>query len=121
MKHARIYVDTDGSSHFEDMDVELEQVDRTPPVPPLDLSSFVQTSQFAFCRFPAGWFADWHRAPRRQFFFFFSGEIEIGVSEGDVRRFGPGSVVLLEDTDGKGHTTRVIGKEDVLSAVVQLA
>jgi len=71
--------------------------DLAPPVPPLDFSLFFQKTQFAFSRFPAGWFADWRPAPRRQFFFFFSGEIEIVVGDGEVRRFGLGSIVLLED------------------------
>ena len=31
-----------------------------------------------------------------------------------------GSAVLLEDTAGKGHRSRVIGDEDVLAIVVQL-
>jgi len=52
--------------------------------------------------------------------FYLSGEIEAQTSDGEVRIFGPGSVTLLEDTTGKGHTSRVVGTEDVLLAVVQL-
>jgi hypothetical protein len=33
---------------------------------------------------------------------------------------GPGSVVLVEDTEGKGHRSWVVGEEDVVIAVVQL-
>jgi len=28
-----------------------------------------------------------------------------------VRRFGPGAVMLAEDTTGRGHSTRVVGTE----------
>jgi len=37
-----------------------------------------------------------------------------------VRHFAPGSVMLVEDTSGKGHTTRVVGNDYGLVAVVQL-
>lgn len=70
---------------------------------------------------PAGWFGDWHPAPHRQFFFFFLvGEFEIRVSDGAVRRFGPGSILFVEDTTGREHTTRNVG-DDAMVAVVQLA
>lgn len=120
MKYTRIFADSDGTSHFEDRDIDLEEIDFVPPAPSLFLSAFQQASQFAFCRIPAGWFGDWHPTPHHQFFFFLSGELEAEVSDGEVRRFGPGSVVQLEDTGGKGHVTRVIGDEDVLAAVVQV-
>lgn len=120
MKYTRVYSDSDGTSHFEDRAIELTEVDFSPPAPPLFLSAFRQASQFAFCRFPAGWFGDWHPTPHHQFFFFLSGEIEVGVSDGEMHRFGPGGILRLEDTGGKGHVTRVIGNEDVLAAVVQL-
>ena len=42
------------------------------------------------------------------------------MSDGEVRRFGPGSVTLVEDTTGKGHTSRVVGSDEVLAVVVQL-
>lgn len=31
------------------------------------------------------------------------------MSDGDVRRFGPGSITLVEDLLGKGHASRVVG------------
>jgi quercetin dioxygenase-like cupin family protein len=43
--------------------------------------------------------------------FCLSGEIEAEVSDGEVRRFGPGAVILLEDTSGPGHITRVVGED----------
>ena len=69
---------------------------------------------------PSGWFGDWHPTPRRQIFFCLSGEVEAQVSDGEVRRFGAGSIVLLEDTTGKGHVSRVVSSEDNIVAVVQL-
>ncbi len=52
--------------------------------------------------------------------FYLNGEIEAEVSDGEVRRFGPGSITLVEDMLGKGHASRVVGATDVLLAVVQL-
>lgn len=116
----RCYADAAGESHFEEVGVGVESVDFAPPAPPLGLSPFVATERFSFVAAPAGWRGDWHPAPRRQFFFCLSGEYEMEVSDGEVRRFRPGSVVLVEDTTGKGHVTRVLGEDGLLTAVVQL-
>jgi hypothetical protein len=70
---------------------------------------------------PSGWFGDWHPSPERQFFFQLAGEIETEVSDGEVRRFGPGSIHLLDDVEGKGHITRSVGDTDVFGAFVQLS
>ena len=46
---------------------------------------------------------------------------KIGLGDGTVRRFGSGAARLVEDTTGKGHTTRAVGNAPVLTAVVPLA
>jgi len=120
MQYTRLYADMEGESHFEDVEIELSEVDFAPPAPPLNLSPPVATTQCIFCALRAGWFGDWHPTPRRQFFFQFSGELEVEVSDGEVRHFLPGSIVLLEDVMGKGHVTRVVGGSEVLGAFVQL-
>jgi len=120
VKYTRIYSDAEGESHFEDVETELTLVDLAPPAPPLYLSAFTQATQFAFLSAPIDFFGDWHPTPKRQVFFYLSGEIEAEVSDGEVRLFGPGSIILVEDTTGKGHTSRVVGKDNVLLAFVQL-
>ena len=120
MRYTRVFADEKGETHFEDVEVELELVDFAPPASPLMLSRFKLATRYAFCVFPSGWFGDWHPTPRKQFFFGLSGEYEVKVSEGESRVFGPGSVVLVEDVAGKGHVTRVVGSEGVLTAIVQL-
>jgi uncharacterized cupin superfamily protein len=32
--------------------------------------------------------------------------VEMTTTDGTVRRLGPGDLVLLEDTSGKGHVTK---------------
>ena len=120
MKYVRVYADAAGESHFEDVEVELAPVGYAPPAPVMELSTVVPATGFAFVRIPAGWDGDWHPTPRRQIFFYLAGEIEGETSDGEVRRFGPGSATLAEDTTGKGHRSRVVGDADALLAVVQL-
>jgi hypothetical protein len=42
------------------------------------------------------------------------------ASDGTVLQVNPGSAMLLEDTAGKGHRSRVIGDRDALLVAVQL-
>jgi hypothetical protein len=49
------------------------------------------------------------------------GIVEAATTDGEVRRFGPGEAVLLEDTTGVGHRTRVVGDEPWFAMVVVLA
>ena len=120
MKYTRVYADADGESHFEDVDVAMNLVDFAPPAPPVNLSEFLAASRFTFASAPPGWIGEWHPAPRRQFMLYLQGEVEAETSDGEVRRLSAGSVTLLEDTTGKGHRSRVVSKEDVVLAIVQL-
>ena len=118
--YTRIYTDSDGESHFEDVNAQLAEADFAPPAPPLAVSSFLAATQFGFVAAPSGWYGDWHPTPRRQVFFVLSGQLEATVSDGEVRRLRAGDVLLVEDTAGKGHVSRTIGAADVITAVVQL-
>ncbi|MPN08425.1 hypothetical protein SDC9_155707 [bioreactor metagenome] len=120
MKYTRVYTDSEGLSHFEDIDIEFAEVNFAPPAPPVFLSTFQQASRYVFFLIPPGWFGDWHPAPHKQIFFFLSGRTEVKVSDGEIRLFDPGSIMQLDDTEGQGHVTRVIGDEEVLAAIVQL-
>ncbi len=120
MKYTRVYADSAGESHFEDITVEMKEMDFAPPAPPLNLSPFFSATNYGFMSASPGWYGDWHPTPKRQIMFYLQGEIEAEVSDGEIRRFGPGSVTLVEDTTGRGHKSRVVGTVDVLLAVVQL-
>jgi hypothetical protein len=119
MKYIRIYADSAGESHFEDLEIALNPIP-VEPTSPILISSFVPAAQLAFVRCPPDGSGDWQTAPRRQFLFLLAGENETEVSDGEVRRFGPGSIVLLEDTTGKGHLGRFVGAEDALLAIIEL-
>src|SRR6266480_1674234 len=121
MRYTRLYSDEHGESHFEDIEVDLVSMDYAPPAPPLDLSSVTPATQFRFMNTPPGWSSDWHPSPLRNIFFVLSGEWEVTASDGETRRFPAGSVLRVEDTTGKGHSSRVIGNTETLAAVVALA
>jgi len=121
LKYARLYSDNNGESHFEDMEVPFQSVDFAPPAPPLDISVFGRAEQCSLLMAKPGWRGDWHPAPFRQLRFYLSGEVEAETSDGEIRRIHAGEVALVEDTSGKGHTSRVVGSTNVIIAVVKLA
>lgn len=105
MKYFRIYTGSDGLSHFEDVD-DNPAAGTPNPTGPIPAESLV------FRQSAAGNTMDYHTAPRRQFVITLSGQAEIIASDGQSRRVGPGSIMLAEDTTGKGHITRVLGPTD---------
>jgi len=109
MKVVRIYDDAAGASHFEDLDIELLPTTYAPPAPPIDVSGSFPAQRAVLFEIPAGWYGDWHPTPRRQLYFNLGGYLEVEVADGEVRRLGPGDIVLVEDLAGTGHVTRVVG------------
>jgi len=121
MKYTRLYSDDNGESHFEDCDVTFELVDFAPPAPPLDFASLGKAASCSIIRGDPGWEGDWHPAPARAVHFYLSGGVEAETSDGEIRRIGAGEIVLVEDTWGRGHRSRIVGSTDVVIAVVTLA
>lgn len=115
----RLFADSAGESHFEPLDIVLTSEDFAPPAPPLEVSQTVE-ARHGFLRASPGWFGDWHPTPARQFMCLLSGVLEVSVSDGETRRITPGTIVLLEDTAGIGHATRVVSKEAAVLAFAQL-
>ena len=120
MKYVRVYADPSGESHVEDVEVPFSPLDDARPIPPIHVSAFTPAAQVAFLRCPPGWHGARHPAHCRQFLFHLAGEMEVEVSDGEVRRRGPGSITLLEATSGKGQAARVVGPEEVLLAIIEL-
>src|SRR5438874_877534 len=118
--YAQLYSDAQGESHFADVEIDLALTDYAPPAPPLELSAFTPATQYGFMNAPAGWASDWHPSPARNMFFVLTGEWEVTASDGETRRFSAGSALLVEDTNGKGHSSRVVSGTDSLAAMVQL-
>ena len=106
----RLYTGDDGQTHMEELD----------PTSHPDLKSMRAASGIQFRKVESGYFSDWHNAPRRQYVINLSGQVEIGLGDGSVHRFGPGHVTLAEDLTGQGHTTRAVGDEPRVSATIPL-
>jgi hypothetical protein len=118
MKYIRLFADDAGESHFEDVVIEFTNSDYISSAPPLGLSPMSAATQFGFMSAPAGWESDWHASSARNFFVVINGEWEVTASDGETRRFGPQSLLLVEDTTGKGHRSRVVSAS--VAAIVQL-
>jgi len=118
--YARLFSDEHGESHFEDVEIDLTLTEYAPPAPPLELSSITPAEQSGFMNAPAGWVSGWHPSAARNIFFVLTGEWEVTASDGEARRFSRGSVLLVDDTTGKGHTSEVVSQTDSLAVMVQL-
>ncbi len=120
LSYVRIYSDPDGETHFSDEQLTFTLVDYAPLAPPISVSENLASESSTLISSPPGWYGDWHPAPRRQMMFLLSGELEVKVSDGETRRFSPGSVSLLQDTKGRGHASRVVGSERVYMVAIPL-
>jgi hypothetical protein len=116
MKYVRMFADEAGETHFEDVDVPLSDGGRTSA-----LSEVFRVSGLQFRHTKPDYDLDFHRAPRRQFIVNLTGGVELEVSDGEVRRLGPGTVFLAEDTTGKGHKSRAIDNQERFSLFIHLA
>ena len=120
--YVRLYADEDGESHFEDVDTELQPMDFAPPAAPLNVAPISAAEQCLWVGAPVGWRGDIpHPVPNRHIFCIMQGAVEITVSDGSSRNFPVGSVVLEEDTHGKGHSSRITSDVDLLMFAVTLA
>ena len=118
ISYARMYVDDQDVSHFDDAELPMAFEDYAPPANPIAVHALENVDGATIIQIDGGAFENWHPAPRRQFAFILQGVGEVTVGDGEARRFSPGDVVLLEDTTGRGHTTRVVSEEDHIALMV---
>jgi hypothetical protein len=120
LRYARVYSDAEGASHLSDHEQELALIDYAPPAAPLNFAALGDAVGIAVVGADSTWGGHvLHPAPARQFMIVLSGQVQVTVSDGEVRKFDPGDVFLLEDTTGVGHSSSVLGQG--LVAVVRLA
>ena len=115
MKVTRLYAGRDGESHFEDIDIRL-----APGDPGERLSERVKATGIIFRETTGGYDLAFHHAPRRQYVITLAGQAEIIVGDGTKRIFGPGDIMLAEDTTGHGHITRAVNNQPRMSIYVTL-
>lgn len=110
IEYLRIYVDEYGCSHFEIGKTNLISSNYAPPAPNLNTSTTEEANRYVFLELPVGWFGGWHPTPVRQWLALMSGECEFEAGDGEKKKSKAGDFVLLDDTTGKGHQTRVLGE-----------
>jgi hypothetical protein len=114
MKIMRIYTGVDNESHFEEKEINLKFNGD------MEVSEQEPATGVFFRQAPAHHFNDFHPAPRRQYIITLSGEVEIEVGDGTVKRFSKGDVMLADDTSGRGHITRVVGNQPRIYVTIPL-
>jgi quercetin dioxygenase-like cupin family protein len=99
--------------------VSLRRIDATPPAPPSYVGAPMTVTRATFVAFEARWGSHdmetktWHPAPFAQTVVMLRGTLTIATTSGEVRHFGPGDAIRVEDTAPcRGHIS-VAGDEPV--------
>jgi hypothetical protein len=101
MHIVRIWADESGESHYQDIEIDV-----VPAGPLGRMSAPLPVTSMILRENDPAYDFDWHVTPRRQYIVMLAGLVEIQVSDGESRVFGPGDIVLVEDVTGKGHKSR---------------
>ncbi|ANH80155.1 hypothetical protein A8C56_03385 [Niabella ginsenosidivorans] len=115
MKITRIYSDEQGHSYFEDVEIPLEYQGAIG-----SLSERFPVKILQFRKVPADYDYTFHCAPQRQYIVLLDGGVEIETSLGEKRRFHTGEILLVEDTEGRGHKTRNLENRERTSLFIHL-
>jgi len=129
LSFTHLWADANGVSHFRDETLSFEAA--TPQDPTAGTTSRTNPDPEALVALPLRGAAgatflylkraaveDWHRAPRRMYLIAVQGMSEVTAGDGQVRRFGLGSIVLMDDLTGKGHITRAVGDVDHIALTI---
>lgn len=119
-KFVHVFTGPDGTSMIEEKEFEMKEFLDTEGAHGL-ASPVEQTPGISFRMVKTGYFLDFHTAPRRQYSISLTGSIELGLPDGTLKQYGPGTVLLAEDMTGTGHSTRVIGDEDRFTIIIPLS
>lgn len=111
----RIFSDENGESHFEDFEVPLQNNGDIG-----FLSEDSPAKSIVFREVLSSYNFDFHNAPDRQYIILLDGGVEIETSLGEKRTFKTGSILLVEDTTGKGHKTKNIEEKPRKSIFIKL-
>jgi hypothetical protein len=107
IKVTRIYTGPDGKTKVEESTIPLKPRDSGS-----ETSASIPVTSMQFRHTTPAYNLDWHPAPRRQIVVTLSGESEIELEGGRKMRFGPGHILLAEDTTGQGHKSRAVPGTD---------
>ena len=103
MRIHRLYVDQQGESHFENVEIQYVESTRAGR-----LSARLPATGIIFREVQPDYDLDWHPAPRRQYIINLDAGVQITASDGESRKIGAGEGLLVEDTWGKGHLSKAL-------------
>jgi hypothetical protein len=109
MKITRFYATESGESRFVEIDIPVEHKRKDADGNILRFSNSYASPNVCFAELPDGMVQSWHHAPARQIVVVLSGELEVGTSDGQTRRWRAGEAFLASDVTGQGHTTKTVG------------
>ena len=110
MEITRLYTGSDGESHFEDIEIELEDAGNIG-----QLSEKVDATGIIFQHTTPDYDYDWHNAPRRQYTLMLDGAVDVEIGNGTT-----GDILLVEDITGRGHKSKAVNNESRSSVFVTL-
>jgi len=103
-----VRTDDDGSA-FADAEIALAERQPATGMAPMLIGSVPSATGVVYLR-SAEFDSAPHPAPREQWVVMLRGTIEVGVSDGSRRRFGPGDLLHVTDTIGRGHISAGVGE-----------
>lgn len=115
MKITRLYTGNEGQSHFEDIDIPLENKGDIG-----NLSKTIAVNGMIFRETPGDYHYSWHNAPCRQFVVMLEGSVEIEIGDGSRRVFHAGDILLADDITGQGHFSRAVKEKSRKSLFIPL-
>lgn len=98
---SRIYNDSNNDSRFGELRIPLSDKGNIGL-----LSNEIAVKSIVFREVMPDYDWEFHTAPQRQFIILLDGAIEIETSSGEKKQFKAGDIILVEDTEGKGHRTK---------------
>jgi hypothetical protein len=120
--YTRLFTDRSGASRFEDLTIELQQGFSAPGLETSIFSApFLAGEGSLWVGAPSTWSDErLHQAPRRMIQVTTQGEYQITTSDGVIRRFPVGAVLLVEDTWGIGHSSKITSSDDLIFLAIVL-
>ncbi|HLR32025.1 MAG TPA: hypothetical protein VK074_06010 [Fodinibius sp.] len=115
MQITRLYTGSDNESHFEDIEIEIDNAGEIG-----ELSEKMNATGIIFRETGPDYNYDWHNAPQRQYILMLDGAVDVEVGDGTVRRFSTGDILLVEDVTGRGHKSKAVNNESRTSVFVTL-
>lgn len=105
MKFTTITVDDHGHSYFGEVDLPQSGNERRKGARPQDVKYWQAGKMLP------GHYKDFQTVEDITLLCVMAGSMELTVSNGERRYFSRSDMVLLQDTSGQGHCTRIIGTE----------